>query len=460
MWPSLRPKAKRLPEPTGGWLFKDPFAGLWLRPWFDRIALNAVARWYMPLSRAWAAALAARGDPDRFWRELPGKRASVLARRPPLALIERRRRACDEAAQAWEAAFFDGAIRDAPGRVAAERRRRATAEMLMLARGVFLPLRLRGWLPAVKWEIQGTNEVATRHGHRLIAPEAAFPAPPLPEVARSHPVAGPAGDQFWLRFTSPVRDAGEAWARVYEPSGVVDPPTVVFLHGLGVEPEFWPDSRDPVPALAGQGVRVVRPEGPWHGRRRVEGSYGGEPVLARGPLGFLDLFEAWVAEVAVLTAWARRIGAGAVAIGGISLGALTSQLVATAARHWPAEMRPDALFLVATSGEAAETLAASSLGRAIGLPDQLAAHGWTAEAMAPWWPLVEPRGEPALPPERILMVLGSVDDVMPYSGGLGLSDAWGVPAENRFVRRRGHFSAGLGIAADKGPFSRLVHLLG
>src|SRR3546814_2991848 len=77
--------------------------------------------------------------------------------------------------------------------------------------------------------------------------------------------------------------------------------------------------------------------------------FGGEPAMAQGPLGFLKLFAAWGAEVAVLIDWARRQGSGSVALGGVSLGALTSQLTAVAARDWPAELRPDALLLIASS---------------------------------------------------------------------------------------------------------------
>ncbi len=452
--------APRLTEPPGRWLFNDPVAGLWLRPWFDRAALHALTRWYMPLSRAWAAALVAGEDAERFWRELPGEAATWPGPGVALRLVARRRRRYEDAAAAWERALFGNDGAESEARVAAETRRRGAAERLMLSRSAFVPLALQGRLPPVKWEVRGPQEVAARHGPRVAAAEARFPPPDWPEIARSQALPGPAGEQFWLRFPSPFPETGgEAWARVFEPAGVAHPPTIIFLHGICVELEFWPDSRDPLPTLAGRGIRVVRPEGPWHGRRRLEGSFGGEPALARGPIGFIELFEAWVAEIAVLIAWARHTSDGPVALGGISLGALTSQLVATAARHWPERMRPDALLLVATSGEMAESLSQSSMGRAIGLGQELAKRGWRTEDMAKWRPLVEPEGAPAPAPERIVMVLGSVDDVTPYPGGMGLSEAWQVPAVNRFVWPRDHFSTGLGIAADQGPIRRLIEIL-
>ena len=88
---------------------------------------------------------------------------------------------------------------------------------------------------------------------------------------------------------------------------------------------FWPYRGDPINALAASGVRVVRPEAPWHGLRRLAGSYSGEPVLAWGPLGLINLFAAWISEIGILIAWARRTSRGSIALGGVSLGALVAQ---------------------------------------------------------------------------------------------------------------------------------------
>ncbi len=452
--------APRLPGPTGRWLFADPFASLWLRPWFDRAALHLIARWYLPLSRAWATALAAGTDRAEFWRALPGDGPPPAGLRVPLALVAERRAAYAEAARRWEAAFFGDGPADDEALVRSETNRRTAAEMLMLARGAFLPMAARRRLPQVKWDIRTPAEAELQHAHRLTDPAAAFPPPAPPAFEPSRRVAGPAGPQFWLRFASPVAAAGTAWARVFEPIATADPPTIVFLHGIGIEMEFWPDGRDPLPALAAEGVRVVRPEGPWHGRRRRHGCYGGEPALALGPVGFLDLFQAWISEVAALIAWARRTSRGPVALGGISLGALTGQLAAVAARHWPAEMRPDALLLVATTGRIAETVVASSLARVIGLPARLAAVGWSESALARWRPLAEPMAPPAVAARRVVMVLASADDVTPFLGGVALADQWEVPTANRFIWKRGHFSTGLGIGADAGPIRRLLQVMG
>ena len=133
--------------------------------------------------------------------------------------------------------------------------------------------------------------------------------------------------------------------------------------------------------------------------------------------------------------------------------------MATAAHHWPTELRPDALLLISTSGDFAEIGDDGALGRALGMPDRLAAHGWSQQALAQWLPLVEPHGLPVLAPNRIVMVLGAADRVTPIAGGRALARRWRVPADNCFIRHGGHFSAALGIGADAAPLRRLLKLI-
>src|SRR3546814_13549092 len=95
---------------------------------------------------------------------------------------------------------------------------------------------------------------------------------------------------------------------------------------------------------------------------------------------------------AVLIDWARRQGSGSVALGVVSLGALTSQLTAVAARDWPAELRPDAPLLIASSQDLKEVAFIGSSATAIGLPARLEAEGWTAADIERYLPPMEPRG--------------------------------------------------------------------
>ena len=178
-----------------------------------------------------------------------------------------------------------------------------------------------------------------------------------------------------------------AWAHVYTPAERADPASVIYLHGIVMETEMWQGIADPVTELAGRGIRVIRPEGPWHGRRRVAGLYGGEPVMARGPAGMIELFEAWIAELGALIAWARSTSNGPVAIGGVSLGALTAQLAASVAPAWPEALRPDALLLVTTTGLVLDALREGALARAIGAGDALDRGGLAGRRHRPARPV-------------------------------------------------------------------------
>ena len=447
----------RLPKSTESRLpFGNIAANVVLRPWFDWVAVRAVANWYLPLSRGWAAATVAGSDPERFFESLPGRDFDRGRIAGFLRVVERRRRSYEKAARAWEQAFFGPEEATAESLVEAELERHGKAHLFMATRAVFLPYRAR--LPAVKWDVARPEAVAHLHGERLRYPELAFPAPAPVEIAQSRVVAGAHGPEHWLSFDSPV--AGDtAWARVYELETARDPPTFVYLHGVCMENEMWRGGASPVGALARRGLRVICAEAPWHGRRRLPGLYGGEPVIARGPLGLLDLLQAWVAEVALLIGWARRTSRGPVVLGGVSLGALASQIAASAAPGWPDELRPDALFLVATSGELLDIATEGSLTRGVGLPGQLVAAGWSDSELSRWLPLLEPAPEPPLPPERIFLLLGSSDDLTPYPGGVELGRAWRLPEANLFVRRQGHFSVSLGLLHDSAPIDRLVAAL-
>jgi pimeloyl-ACP methyl ester carboxylesterase len=439
-------------------LLTRPGAGVLLRPWFDRVTLSWMVRFYFPLSRAWAAGLEAAGDVDAFAAEVPLSDPPAGVVRPALALLERRSRELAAADAAWGAAAFSGRPDGARRLAAAERVRQAAAQAWMLARAAFLLLMPLRRLPAARWAVAPPGEVEARHGGRLADPAGAFPAAALPPIAQSQSFRGRFGEVSWLRYPSVV--AGDtAWARVYSPFGVREPPTLIFLHGVSMETEYFLETSDPINALAEEGVRVVRPEAPWHGRRRLQGCFGGEPVFARGPLGLIALFEAWLAELSVLVAWARATSRGPVAIGGLSLGALASQLAASVAHAWPADRRPDALFLAATSGDLMAIAMTGSLPAGLGVPDRVRDAGWTREGIARWLPLVAPDSNPVVDPAHIVMLLGTRDDVTPFAGGRALAERWRVPLRNRFVNGRGHFTVLMGLNRDRAPLARLRSVL-
>lgn len=438
-----------------------------LRPWFDRAAVALLGTWYFPLSRAWAAGLACDGSPADFavHAGLAEPPPGILVRRP-IERLHALRGAHAAAEAARDHALFGAAPASPAACAALETARHAAAHALMSGRALFGPVQALRGVPPVAFDVASPEAVEAAHGARRRAPDAAF-APPAEAGAgwqRSVVIADPetGARTSWLRRPAPVALAGcpndHLHARISEPPDACSG-TLVFAHGIAMEEEFWHGTIEPLGVMAEEGLRVIRPEAPWHMHRRAPGTYGGEPVLARGPLGLLDFMHAAVVEIGLLTAWARARGDGPVAVGGVSLGALTAQLVAVAARHWPPAMRPDALLLVTPSASLTAVAFDGSLTRALGVDAALSKAGWTSESLEAWRPLLEPLGPPACAPEDVVLVLGEADDVTPYAHGRALAESWGVPAGNVFAERRGHFTSTLGLSRDAAPLRRLAQRL-
>ena len=442
---------------------RSPLGALVGRPWFDRAALAVLSGWFFPLSRLWAAARAAEGSVERYLAEVPMPRTPRLeqALQRRLDRFERVRAGTGASERAWEDAFFGPAPAAPEALAEAERRRLLQRHAYNVLRRMFAPFAARGRAAPFRWRIPDPAEVEALYGGFLDEPARAFAVPePMPRVQVSHAFpAAPGRRDYWLRFPSPSDRMGdEAVARVYEPAGVSDPPTLIFGHGIGVEFDHWRGVADETEALVAMGLRVVRPEAPWHGRRVLPGRYGGEQFVATAPCGALDHFTAAAREWAVLIDWCRQAGRGPVAIGGSSLGAMTAQIVSDRARRWPERLRPDAMFLVTHCGRIEEAMH-GALARAWGIAGATMAHGWTDGVARRFTPLLDPVDETSVDPRNIVSVLGARDDVTPYWGAKALIDRWEVPEENRFIWRRGHFSVPITMLRNRVPLVRFREVM-
>src|SRR5688572_5540726 len=267
-------------------------------PLLDPLASLALRRLFFPLSRLWAAADEARGSPDAFIEAaaMPLRANSRDRLIGALERFEQSRAEANAVDAAWERMYFpgQGSVEEMPSafeRVAMEQARLKSAHHHNLARRNFRFL-LGPSVPRVRVDITAPEEVEAGYGAAL-ADAASFFAPPgnRPEVEVSHPVPTAEGRDYWLRFASPSpRLADMVYARVYEPAGIANPPTVIFGHGLCVEYDQWSGLVDEAVELCRLGLRVIRPEAPWHGRRRPRGYYGAERMIGSFPAGSLDLF--------------------------------------------------------------------------------------------------------------------------------------------------------------------------
>ena len=439
-------------------LFESPLGGLLARPWLDAAGLFGLRR-YMPLSRLWAAANTAKSDMATFRDQAGGLPAfwSGFRLRPLLAHHDRLKRAADEARQAWETAIFAGAPDADPGLL--DDRRRHAATLHQMTRGYFAPMLFPRRPSLARWQIDppGVLETDPSVLYRAVVD------PKSIEVSRRFVREGRA--EYWLRATTPSRrllarhGSERLYARVVEPADGAAQDTLIFGSGLCLESDLATAQLESGRRLAAMGWRVIEPISPYHGLRAMPGFYGGEPFFALAPTGTLDLISGQAVETALLTAWARQRFGSTVSVAGISMTSFVAQQVASRCDLWPAAARPDAVMLISHSGRLEEVTFSGELASLLGIDRALDDAGWTREALASISRAIDPAERPALPPQRIVSVLGETDRWVPYDHGLALARQWQLPEDNVFRYPLGHLGMPVQLTRDPAPFERLRQVL-
>ncbi|MBX9944628.1 MAG: hypothetical protein K2Y40_11160 [Reyranella sp.] len=449
-------------------LFGSPLGALLARPWVDGAGLAGLRRWYLPLSRLWAAANAAGEDALLFRDEIGAPLADFWSAARLRALLGHNARAQREAAAArtaWETAIFGEAGADGdPGPL--DHRRRQAATRHLSTRGRFYPLLFPRRPPAARWRIDRPAEVERELGPMLVDPARLYAAPvDAGAVAVSRPFVENGLRQYWLRAATPAarlrtRSGSEVlYVRVVEPADGPATNTLVFGSGLCLEFDLLSVAPGPGTRLAARGWRVIEPVSPYHGLRAMPGYYGGEPFFATAPVGALDLIAGQAVESALLIAWSRARFGGKVALAGISMTSFVAQQAASHCHLWPAEARPDAVMLISHSGHIEEVTFGGALAAALGLDVALAAAGWSREALARLSQAIDPAPTPALPAAHIVSVLGASDRWVPYDDGLAVARRWNLPEANLFRYPLGHLGMPVQLTRDPAPFERLSRIL-
>lgn len=446
-------------------LFESPLGAAFARPWVDKAALFGLRRWYMPLSRLWAAANVSGIDMDRFRAEIGAPLAGFWPApflRGVLAANQRARDAADAARQEWEAAIFSRSTPDDAWALDWLRRVAATRHMATRAR--FYPLLFPQKPPPARWEIDDPAAIETALA--ALQPAELYGADfDVAAIEVSAPAVKDGLRYSWLRAPTPSarlrrRPGSETmYARIIEPADGSADATLIFGSGLGLEFDLLAVTRDPGGRLARLGWRVVEPISPYHGLRAMPGRYGGEPFLAAGPTSSIDLISGQAIETALLTAWSRGRFGTKVAVTGISMTSFVAQQVASHCHLWHEEARPDAVMLISHSGNIAGVTFDGALTTRLGLDRALTDAGWSPERVARVSALIDPADQPALPAGRIVSVLGLSDRWLPYEDGAGIARRWGLPEANNFRYRLGHLGMPVQLTRDTAPFERLRRVL-
>ena len=452
-------------------LLRTGAGDLLLRKTADPTVVQALQRWFFPLSRLWAAANEASGDLGRF-RHLRGRdgiRDGAIAAQLVSGVLrghDAARRRMIEARRNWETgAFGESNVEPADfGRLEARRRRSATLHLA--TRTLFYPLMFPTRPVSAFWEIPAPLEVDALWGEVLDNPQVFFAqARAAEDVAESPAVARGPTREFWIRFPTPAPrlaarpESRFCYARVNEPSDGRPVPTLIAGSGLCLETDLiWPATFEASGFILGD-FRIVDIVSPYHGLRAFNDRYGGEPFLATAPLGTIDLVLGQTLETAALVGWARQRFGGKVAVGGMSMTSLVAQQVASRCDAWHEPLRPDAVLLMAHSGDLADVILRSALVQSIGLDKALQRAGWTEEKLRRWSALLDPTPQPAMSPQQIVSTLGTSDRVLPYGGGAALVQRWQLPPQNVFHFPIGHLLLPLGLMRDDQPLRRLHAIL-
>jgi hypothetical protein len=307
-------------------LFNSPLGALLAKPWVDRAGLFGLRRWYLPLSRLWAAANTAGDDAGRFRDEIGAPLPTFWSASRLRALLDRNGRVrleAEAARLAWEAAIFDEAAADSdPGQL--DRHRRLVATRHLATRGWFYPLLFPRRPPSARWRIDRPEQVERELGPMLEDPVRLYGAPiDVGTIAVSRPFVKNGLREYWLRAPTPAarlrgRPGSELlYARIVEPADEAPRDTLIIGSGLCLEFELLSVARDPGARLAAMGWRVIEPVSPYHGLRAMPGYYGGEPFFAAGPTSSIDLIAGQSLESALLVAWSHGRFGGKVALGGV-----------------------------------------------------------------------------------------------------------------------------------------------
>jgi len=439
-------------------------ARLLAKPFIDRLCLWGF-RWLLPASHAWATAATADGDVERFLAALGrGKPSKSLQMR--LRRTAELQRLADAAFATWRDAAFGDSKSDPAQLADLELMRRRGAQAFSNQRSAFLAFAKWYGVPAVSYQIQEPEAAVAALPSEQAAVSALFASPaqmPAITVSQRSSVRGVA--EYWLRFPSPAAPeegatADTVWVHVYEPlQATADTPSLIWAHGLSMELEMMESGPLDFLSLARSGIRVLMPDGPGHNRRVRPGLYGGEAFLREAPISGLHHFTQTAGEFAAMIDWCRAVGHGRVALGGISLGALSAQVATNYMADWPAACRPDALLLLTTTDEVSALVTDSALGQVADVDRAVLAAGWGRPHVAALARITDAPAEAPIDPARIVMLLGLRDNVTPYAGGLRLARQWGLPEANIFTRDQGHFSAAFGLAIDPAPYRRIIEIL-
>lgn len=451
---ALQPKHIQLPA-WPAWIRSFYINSIIARPWLDPICLWAITQKIMPLSKLWALVGDPTGNIEQLWAQIP-----PLKQRPSFAkmydLLKYWQKEAVAQEQLWQHIMWANQdFSDEKIWQVNQHKQQAWQRWIIQGKRKLLPYASSLRLPKINFHVPNAS-------HQPIITDAIFQqlislSQKLPVINVSKKLPTQKGQQYWLTFSNGLENV---WATVFEPPLSKNQGTFIYCHGWGVEGELSGLPLEPeIGHLIDCGVRVIRLESSAHGRRCPPGYYDGEHIFASAPPALVEFMMQQVHEIGVLLHWCKLENKGPVALGGTSLGALSSQTYVSLNKRLQLYPQPDILYLSATDPNILALAGDSQLCIKSGLSAALTQAGWSKEKLDGYQPLVQVSAEPPINPNHIIMVMGNKDQVTSYHRAKELAIKWQVRPNHLFERRQGHFSLQLGLLGDQAPINSLYHLL-
>lgn len=194
-------------------------------------------------------------------------------------------------------------------------------------------------------------------------------------------------------------------------------PCFIILHGWREPGAFTPWHWLLGLLLARLGINNVIMTLPWHGRRKPEGAADGDLMLCGDMQRSVNSVKQAVGDARSLVTWARTLFTGKIGVGGFSLGGFITGIVACA------DNRIDFAVPIIASGDMAAGMWDSPVAKVI--TRDLAACGVTEQILCDNWRIMSAVNfTPALPPEKIQLIAGEYDILIPVGNVIKLHEKW------------------------------------
>lgn len=235
--------------------------------------------------------------------------------------------------------------------------------------------------------------------------------------------------KFESFIETPHFENNTVYGRLYEQHGKPDAPTVVVLHGWRMESYIFFDKF--CRQFIKEGFNAVLVDLPYHMNRRADNSFHGEFTFTDDAVFTLEVMRQSLTDIFSVMNWIRSRGTEQIGMFGVSYGGLLTGVSACV------EPTLDFAMLLVPPADMAEVFAKSRLGRLFERENpnarkMLARYRMILDNIS----LVKLK--PLVPKERIFIVEGRYDGMVPQHVIEQLWRAWGKPTIKRY--HHGHLS--------------------